>query len=495
MASAGRTLKTRLLVLVLAAIGAPAIPAAEVHRYTVKVDDTLEGLTVKACAAGAPRALAARSADAERHLLEAHSTASGHRIPLENGHLSLAAAKGCVEYRVDLRAAAQLIERYAQLDDNNVATTSAVWLWRPVGQDGFATEVRFELADGLKVSVPWTLIDGSDPARPLYSIPLSPQSDEAVTVFGRFDDCGIEVPGARLRTAVLRGRYGGAPNELMAWIQSAASNVALAYGRFPNPTTQVIVVPVAKSSDDSREACPFGHVIRDGGEAVQFFVNQRRPHDDFIADWTATHEFSHLLIPYITSDEKWISEGLASYYQNLLMARAGAYSEEKAWRKIVEGFQRGEKSVPHLSLEDAMPVGSWDGIMKTYWGGAAVFLLADVELRARSGNQESLDAVLERLQACCLPSKRRWDGRTFFRKLDELSPFPLFERLYDQHRTSRRFPDYAAILQDLGIRMNSGRIRLQNDARLTDVRRAIMAAPTIIPKRHPGQGRECVGGP
>ena len=132
--------------------------------------------------------------------------------------------------------------------------------------------------------------------------------------------------------------------------------------------------------------------------------------------------------------------------------------------------------------------------MKTYWGGAAVFMLADVELRAASGNQESLDAVLDRLQACCLPPQRRWDGRTFFRKLDELSPFPLFERLYDRHRTSRRFPDYAASLQDLSIRMDSGRIRLQNDAKLTDVRRAIMTAPTIIPKRHPGQGQECIGG-
>ena len=278
----------------------------------------------------------------------------------------------------------------------------------------------------------------------------------------------------RLRAAVVRGKYLGRTREVLTWIQAAAANVALTYGRFPNAAAQVIVIPVAKSAADAGQPVPFGHAIRDGGEAVQYFVNQTQPRDKFLADWTATHEFSHLMIPYISGDEKWISEGLASYYQNVLMARAGAYSEEKAWRKIVEGFQRGEKSVPHLSLENAMPVGGWEGIMKTYWGGAALFLLADVELRAKTANESSLDTILERLQRCCLPSKRMWDGQTFFKKLDTLSPFPLFERLYDKHRMSRAFPAYAETLGELGLRMNFGRIRTSDEAQKAHVRRAIM---------------------
>ncbi len=48
------------------------------------------------------------------------------------------------------------------------------------------------------------------------------------------------------------------------------------------------------------------------------------------------------------------------------------------------------------------------------------------------------------------------------------------ERLYDTYRTSRAFPDYAATLTNLGLRMNFGRIRTDDGAALADVRRAIM---------------------
>lgn len=40
-------------------------------------------------------------------------------------------------------------------------------------------------------------------------------------------------------------------------------------------------------------------------------------------DWTATHELSHMLLPYVASRDRWLSESLASYYQNVLRARDG----------------------------------------------------------------------------------------------------------------------------------------------------------------------------
>ena len=153
---------------------------------------------------------------------------------------------------------------------------------------------------------------------------------------------------------------------MLAWLRAAATNVTRAYGRFPSPSPQVVVVPVTASATDAGEPVPFGHVIRDGGEAVEFFVNQRRLLAEFTADWSATHIFSHLLAPHIAGNEKWIAEGLASYYQNGLMARGGYFRPRDAWRKLLEGFARGRLSVPSLTLEDAMPVGHWDGIMKTY---------------------------------------------------------------------------------------------------------------------------------
>ena len=458
--------------------------ASATHRYDVSIDDLFSRLTVTACPAGSPPVLVARSKAADRFLIEARDRDSGASVGVKQGRMTLSKDTECIKYAVDVGAAAQSNERYQYVGDENIAVSPSLWLWRPVRQNGFSTQVRFNLNDGVKVSVPWTLTDASDPARPIYTIPNSPESDDAVAIFGHFDHCSVEVKGAQVRAAVVRGKFPGRTSDLLAWIQSAANNVALTYGRFPNPSAQVIVIPVAKRQGDDGQPVPFGHVIRNGGEAVQYFVNQARPLEPFLADWTATHEFSHLMIPYISSDEKWISEGLASYYQNVLMARTGAYREEKAWRKIAEGFQRGEKSVPHLSLENAMPVGGWEGIMKTYWGGAALFLFADVELRAKTANESSLDTVLERLQRCCLPSQRVWDGRAFFNQLDALSPFPVFERLYDEHRGSRTFPAYAATFKKLGLSMNSGRIRTTDDADLVDVRRAIMRPREQRPEQY-----------
>ena len=472
---------------------AHALAHADEHRYDVALERDLARMTVTACLAGRPRALRARAPDAGSALISARTIGDGKTLRRRGDRIVLDGASGCVEYVIDLAAGRSRTPQYRYLDDANIVVSPSVWLWRPVNQAGFATEVRFTLAAGMAVSVPWTPLPMTDGGQPAYRIPLSPQSDDAATVFGAFEQHAVQVPGATLRTAVLRGKYPGNTRDLLAWVEKAANDVALTYGRFPNPQPQVLVVPVANHMADDNEPVPFGHVIRDGGEAVQFYVNQRRDLDAFLADWTATHEFSHLLIPYVSSDEKWISEGLASYYQNVLMARSGRYNEEQAWRKIYQGFKRGVDSVPHLSLESAMPMGGWDGIMKTYWGGAAVFLFADVELRERSGNTASLDSVLARLRACCLPSKRMWDGRTFFAKLDELSPESVFVELYERYRGEKRFPDFEPIFEALGISTSFGRMRINDEARLAPVRRSIMAGHAGAPAQAASSGELAPG--
>lgn len=461
-----------LLILLCCSLGA----SAAAHRYTVSTDEQLTELSVHACLAGAPKSLRARSKQAEQLLIDVHNDSNGETIKLTQGRIPLNRPDSCVRYRVDLVSAAALNSRYQHIADNNRLIAIPHWLWLPRGQGATKTEIRFELPPRMSASVPWrsyTEADGSG----YYQLEASPRSDNAVLALGYFKSCDIKVPGARLRTAFVRGRFKSDEEALGRWLTDAAHNVALTYGRFPNPAPQILVVPVAKHLLDNTEPVPFGHVIRDGGEAVQFYVNQRQPGADFIADWTATHEFAHLLIPYVSSDEKWISEGLASYYQNVLMARGGNYSAEKAWRKIIEGFRRGEQSVPHLSLESAMPIGSWDGIMKTYWGGAAIFLMADVELRRRSNGEASLDTVLSELQQCCLPSARMWDGLSLFRKLDRLAPSPVFESLYERYRAQKEFPAYDALLRKLGVSLNLKRVSFNNDAPWASIRNNIMRTP------------------
>ena len=56
-------------------------------------------------------------------------------------------------------------------------------------------------------------------------------------------------------------------------------------------------------------------------------VNPESSMQEITNDWTAFHELSHLLIPYRGHGDLWFSEGLATYYQNIIQARAGVLSE------------------------------------------------------------------------------------------------------------------------------------------------------------------------
>lgn len=279
-----------------------------------------------------------------------------------------------------------------------------------------------------------------------------------------------EVPGATLRIEVQQPIADEKAAEIVEWLRSASTNVSLAYGRFPNPSPRVVVIPTGRGAWGGNSPVPFGRVTRDREEKIEFFVNPDRPIHEFYADWTATHEFSHLMLPYVRSRHKWISEGFASYYQNVLMARAGRYTESEAWQKLYAGFERGRLSRPELSPNEAAVAGVRKARMKIYWSGAAIALLADIELRERSGGRESLDVALDRLQRCCLPSKRSWSGPKLFAKLDSLVERPVFMPLYSRYADTAGFPDMRPALRRLGVRIDNRKVSVTPHAELADLR-------------------------
>jgi hypothetical protein len=316
------------------------------------------------------------------------------------------------------------------------------WMRRPRLGGGDEVIVSFQLPDGVGVSVPWEPLD-YDANR--YRLVSSPQSGTGLAVFGRFDEVFVPVADVEMRVVSLPSSDRPIQPEVVEWTRQTAEHIALAYGRFPNPHARAILFPSRSRWGDS--AVQFGRVVRDGGETIELIVDPRGSEDDFLDAWTATHEFSHLMLPYVARDQRWISEGFAQYYQNVLLARAGRYTPEEAWRKIQQGLERGAESSPSLSPNQAASGGERNTRMKIYWSGAALALMADVELRRRSAGAESLDLVLDRLQVCCLPSRRTWSGRDLFEQLDALLDEPLFVDLYERYADRRGFPDFQAALE------------------------------------------------
>ena len=455
------------LVLILCVAGARA---SVVHEYTVVLEESLETMQVTARFGTPVRNVSARSSDAARYLGDAHDCDSSERLRNRGRRLDVDAGIACLSYGVDLRAAAAAERRNAGLSDDNFIVSPAVWLWRPPIDDETRILVRFELPDDVQVSVPWLPVGDHDDT---HEIMPSPRNARAPAAFGRFWKFEEELPDATLRIGVLRSRGPLDAEAISDWVRATANNVRLAYGRFPNPSPQILVVPVGRSSWDSDSPVPFGRVLRDGGESVELFINETLPMDTFYDDWTATHELSHLMLPYLRSPHRWISEGFAQYYQNVLLARAGQYDEQRAWQKLYEGYERGRRSRPELSPNQAAERGIGAATMKIYWSGAVLALIADVELRRRSGGSESLDSILEQLQRCCLPAANSWSGTQLFETLDEFAGEPVFMPLYRQHANRQGFPDYTSVFEQLGLEVEDGRVSLRNDADLAGIRRAI----------------------
>lgn len=469
-----------LAVLGLLAAGA-AGAEERVHRYRVSLDETLRSMSVRACFAGAvPEVLAVESYDATTAFVEGRMVVPETRKSIApNGtEMSLKGLpeNACIEYSVNLDRARSGHDHSGNTTrrvGKDLFTEVGVWFWRPsrLGTDE-NIHVTFDLPAGVSVSAPWRPAAPED-GRPTYRVGRGAYDRPSAVAFGRFREQAIEVPGASLRLAVLDGSPPADEPAMRAWIEDAARSVAAVYGRFPVPSPQVLVMPGARAA----EPTPWAYVLRGGQAAAHFFVNQRRPLAEYVEDWTAPHELSHLFLPYVNSTDAWLSEGMATYYQNVVRARSGAITPAEAWQRMHSGFRRGiDKSQKDQSLALATErMFREGGYMRVYWHGTAILLAADVELRKRSGGAQSLDSVLERFGRCCLDPDVEWTARKVFARFDEISGTDIFTRLYEREVQSPRFMDLAPVYAELGLVALGGKVELRDDAPGAVIRDAIMA--------------------
>jgi hypothetical protein len=474
------TILRRLAVAILLAIASTA-SGNDVLRYRVSVPESLKQLAVEVCQGSqVVREFSSHAADAGQFLGVPDTRVTADLIEIRHGRIRYKGAAGqCFDYTVDLAAARTADNsRLARGQHEAVLMRSGLWLWRPSSQPADTSiQVAFDLPEGHGVSVPWQPAHGS--ARDdVYLVSGSPSDWPDLVAVGRFHTDTITVEGARLRLAVLGAEPTISKPDMSSWIREAAHAITTLYGRFPLPSPQILVVPQGPAG----EAVPWAQVLRGGGAAAHFFVDQTRPLDEFRQDWTAAHELSHMLLPYILRDDSWLSEGFASYYQNILRARAGMLPRETAWKKLYDGFQRGRDGTSGATLVEASREMRKRGTyMRVYWSGAAIALMADVELRRRSGGQQSLDVALGALAECCLPSDRAWTGVEVFELLDDLTAGSVFMQLYDAYAQSSSFPDLGPTSERLGIDHRSGRFRLSSDPEASGLRDAIMSLPVRRP--------------
>jgi len=253
------------------------------------------------------------------------------------------------------------------------------------------------------------------------------------------------------------------------WVIHASNALKMVYGEFP---VDYFITKI-KASRRGSDPVPWGEVNRESPSEVVLVINKKASLDQLKNDWTIYHEFSHLLIPYDAGDERWLSEGLASYYQNILQARIGMFNEQRMWQKLFEGFERARRQTNYshqrLSyLSENME--SNHNFMRVYWSGALYWLEADIALR-QLNNGQSLDTALLKLRRCCF--KDPLTATEIIKQLDGLTNSKIFSRQFETFSRSSRIPTYNTLLNSLGAQQKNGIISLTKDAALSDLRKAI----------------------
>ena len=270
-----------------------------------------------------------------------------------------------------------------------------------------------------------------------------------------------------------RGRidlvFAAAPDEKLhklvrEWVQSCARAVAVYYGTFP--VDRVLIRIRLFEGRGVRSGQTFGY----DGAFIKIAVGRSSTPADFADDWMMTHEMIHLAFPSMAEQHHWIEEGLSTYVEPIARAKVGNLTPEKAWGDLVGGIPQGLPQRGDRGL-DFTP--TWG---RTYWGGALFCLLADIEIRKRTGNQKGLQDALRAIVNAGGTIETEWEITRAFGIGDRAVGVPVLRELYDKMKSTPAPVDLDALWRQLGVERNNGETKWNDTAPLSAIRKTITKA-------------------
>jgi len=283
----------------------------------------------------------------------------------------------------------------------------------------------------------------------------------------------IEVSGGVVEVSFAGAVESPSRAELLSWIEKAARAVASYYGGFPVSRVELTV----------RTGRPGG--IAGGrtwgdraGARILITVGEDTSAGELRENWVLVHEMVHLAFPSMTGHE-WIEEGLATYVEPLVRARAGLIAPEEIWRWLLWGVPRGLDGLGGRGLDEA------SGWAASYWGGAAFCFLADVRIRERTGNRKSLDDALRGIVRAGGNVTVSWPIERAFEAGDRATGVPVLAELYATMGKGGTRVDLASLWKQLGVSSSGDRIVYADPAPLATVRKGITNGDRAAPEARP----------
>lgn len=452
--------------LLLLAMTAGAARAGEpAWRYAVAAGDGARELRVEATVAAGYSEELSVDDGAEPFVRDVAVDAGGGWravAPKDDSWFAPECARGCkLRYRFELaRAAAALSSEAGQSFGAVIQAPPSTWLLHPLharpGRD-----YRFTVATPPGIA----FVSGVHRGGAGYGADVTQLKDSPYSAFGPLAVESARAGGATLDFAFVPPARGPdverAP--IVRAMRRAAEVVARYLRRFPVERLLVLVVPTG--GDDLH-----GRTLGGGGATLMLFAGTDATPAAIASSWVPAHELTHLAFPTVPRNQLWIAEGLATYLEPIERARAGDLGAEKVWRDLVDGLPQGEPEAGDRGL-DHTP--TWGRI---YWGGALYCLLADLEIRQRTGNRRSLDDAVRAIVAAGGTLEVSWPLGRALDVGDAAVGVPVLRELWRRLGAAPVTIDLDAWWKRLGVKTERGRLVFDDGAPLAALRRAITVA-------------------
>ena len=221
------------------------------------------------------------------------------------------------------------------------------------------------------------------------------------------------------------------------WIAESLSMVEKSLGPLPQPKLPVRL----NTRFFATEPVPWGQVERDQypvGDGLYLIVYRYAKPAQLKRDWTLYHEISHLYLPYLDYASFWLSEGFATYMQNVIMLQNRVYNRSEFIDKLSAGLARGRINTLSATgkLSDiTRKMRKNRAFMRVYWTGTAFFIEMYLALQQLG---TSLPALIQAFSSCC---RNQVDtGKELMLKLDKLQGKVLFSTRFFKYRNRTDFP-------------------------------------------------------
>jgi hypothetical protein len=250
---------------------------------------------------------------------------------------------------------------------------------------------------------------------------------------------------------------------LSAWVGDAAQMIADYYGgTLPVPGLEVTLV--ASSGDH------VGFGSHRDGRWIRVRYGRRCDAGTFVRDWVMVHEMLHATFPDLPSDHRWMQEGLSTYVEPIVRARAGATTEAEVWRRWTGSMVHGRPGPGDRGLDETHTWG------RTYWGGTLFWFVADVRLREATDNARSLRDVLVHIAATGGNGRADWSTAQVVAEADRATGTTIVSSLYAELARAPGDVDLDAMWAALGVVREGDSVRFDDRAPRAALRRAITRA-------------------